>query len=217
MTTAPPMKMGVLAMTNAMAAMSAPTSMTMTQVQAAGLLPWPSSWLWSMTPGATVRVPDVEADAGALLMEISSGWILLTFCHFLAAARVPSGVPPVPAPPARPSGGVVAARQPVPAVNLVHGPGRHSLPGCDGRIIFGARLPVPGRGNDQQGAQGQQAPGDDGDCREGGEFNVRLAAGDAGGGGNGSLRRCQRVRKDGGGGGHDAGRSKDDDGGNDTP
>src|SRR6478609_4311847 len=69
MTMAPPMKMGVLAMTNAMAAMSAPTSMTMTQVQAAGLLPWPSSWLWSMAPGATVRVPDVETDAGALLME----------------------------------------------------------------------------------------------------------------------------------------------------
>src|SRR5690242_21825163 len=92
MTTAPPMKMGVLAMTKAMAAMSAPTSMTMTQVQAAGLLPWPSSWLWSMAPGATVRVPDLETDAGALLMEISSGWILLTFCHFLAAPRVPAGV-----------------------------------------------------------------------------------------------------------------------------
>src|SRR6478752_10570626 len=69
MTTAPPMKMGVLAMTKAMAAMSAPTSMTITQVHAAGLLPWPSSWLWSMAPGATWRVPDLETDAGALLME----------------------------------------------------------------------------------------------------------------------------------------------------
>jgi hypothetical protein len=63
------MKMGVLAMTKAIDAMSAPTSITITQVQAAGLLPWPSSWLWSMAPGATVRVPDLETDAGALLME----------------------------------------------------------------------------------------------------------------------------------------------------
>ena len=73
MTPPPAMKMGVLAMTNAIDMIRAPTSITMTQVQAAGLLPWPSSWLWSMTPGATVRVPDLETDAGALLMEISSG------------------------------------------------------------------------------------------------------------------------------------------------
>src|SRR5690349_21525484 len=69
MTAIPAMKMGVLAITKAIEAMRAPTSITMTQVQAAGLLPWPSSWLWSMAPGATWRVPDLETDAGALLME----------------------------------------------------------------------------------------------------------------------------------------------------
>src|SRR4029453_15215014 len=46
MTTTPPMKMGVLAMTKAMEEIRAPTSITITQVQAAGLLPWPMASAW---------------------------------------------------------------------------------------------------------------------------------------------------------------------------
>src|SRR5215217_388226 len=96
-TPAPAMKMGVLAITKAIDAMRAPTSITMTQVQAAGLLPWPSSWLWSMAPGATVRVPDLETDAGALLMEnllrVDTAYILPFF-----------GCPPRIERPGRPAG-----------------------------------------------------------------------------------------------------------------
>src|SRR6478609_4298768 len=71
-TAAPAMKIGVFAITKAIAAMRAPTSMMITVVQAAGLLPVPAAG-W-------------DAETGALLMEISSGSILLTFCHFLAAS-----------------------------------------------------------------------------------------------------------------------------------
>jgi hypothetical protein len=42
----PAMKMGELAITKAMEDTSAPTSMTITQVHAAGLLPWPMASLW---------------------------------------------------------------------------------------------------------------------------------------------------------------------------
>ena len=64
MTAMPAQKIGVLAMTNAMEAMRAPMSMTITQVQAAGLLPWPRSMLWSMpwcSFGAAGLVPETVA------------------------------------------------------------------------------------------------------------------------------------------------------------
>ena len=83
MTAMPAQKIGVLAMTNAMEAMRAPMSMTITQVQAAGLLPW---------PGRFAVVDAVVLGSGGGLgtrkqwlcsCEISSGSILLTFCHLL--------------------------------------------------------------------------------------------------------------------------------------
>src|SRR3954470_19015297 len=63
MTTTEPQKMALLARTKPTAAATAPTSMISTQVQAAGLLPWPtgSAWMSAVTSSCCARLVAVLA------------------------------------------------------------------------------------------------------------------------------------------------------------
>src|SRR6478735_8372689 len=117
------------------------------------------------------------------------------------------------------SGGVVAAGQTVPAVNLVRGGSRRIAASCSpargrpggGRVIFGAALPVAASRHDRQGAEAQQGTGDDGEDGEHCDVHLHAAAADSSGGRDRSLRRGQRVRQYDGCRGDDArGREEDD-------